>query len=143
MTQKIVEMVHDSITEEFTPTCRHCKGTADEHAEGDEVTSGPCLFDATTWDPMTESEWVEWRRNLWANLGKEGASLIRDRLQQPTGTAFIRDILKQSVFASRIETDEMIYGNAGIEVTTDADKLTIKRLDPLTMTVAVKYEDPK
>jgi hypothetical protein len=120
MTQKIVEMVHDSITEEFTPTCRHCKATADEHVEGDEVSSGSCLFDSTSFDPMTESEWVEWRKNMWADLA--GAGLVREHLQ---GTSFIRDVLKQSVFASRIETDEMIYGNAGIEVTTDADKLTI------------------
>lgn len=142
MSQKITT-VHDSVTEEFTPTCRHCKRTADEHTDGTEDSAGPCLFDSTTWDPMTESEWVEWRRDLWMNLGDVGQSYIRDMLQQPSGTAFIRDVLKQSVFASRIETDEMIYGNAGIDVTTDADKLTVRRLDPMTMTVAIKYEDPK
>lgn len=137
MSQKPPLIVHDSITEEFTPTCRHCKKTAEEHTDGTEEAAGSCLFDSTTWEEMSMSEWVEWRMSLWANLGKTGADFIRDRLQQPTGTEFIRQVLKQKEFASRIETDEMIYGNAGIEVTTDSDKLTVKRLDPMNLPAIV------
>lgn len=55
--------MHDEVVESFVPTCRHCKKTADEHAQG------RCLFDATVWDAMSRSEWAEWRKSIWAEFG--------------------------------------------------------------------------
>jgi hypothetical protein len=34
--------------------CRHCKKFGRDHADG------KCLFDSTTYDPMTEKEFYEW-----------------------------------------------------------------------------------
>jgi hypothetical protein len=111
-------VVHDSVTEEFQYVCRHCKKTAEEHSDGTEEAAGSCLFDSTTWDPMSQSEWVEWRKGLWLDLGN-------------TGSEYIRDKLKEDGFAARIKKDIVTYGTATIHVSTDSGQVTVQRMDPV------------
>lgn len=114
--------VHDEVIEEFVPTCRHCKKTEDEHAQD------KCLFEATAWDPMSLSEWVEWRKKLWAELGGIGADFIRDKL-------------KQAGFAQRMAMDLHVYGNATLEVDgNEPGKVKVLLLDP---TKVVKEDEKK
>jgi hypothetical protein len=107
-------VVHDSVMEEFTPTCRHCKKTADEHMDGTEDATGKCLFEATTWEEMSHDEWTEWRKSLWAELSAD----------------FIRDQLRSNGIASRIKTDLMVYGNAFVEATPASDGIKVTRVEP-------------
>lgn len=109
--------IHDEVVEEFQYACRHCKKTAEQHTDGTEEAAGSCLFDSTTWDPMSESEWVEWRKNLWDELGG-------------IGTEFIRDQLKQAGFARSMARDLQVYGTATIEVATDAAEVKVMLIDP-------------
>lgn len=83
MTQPFTQ-VHDEIIETYVPTCRFCKKTADEHADG------VCLFDATLFTPMSPEEWTQWRRQVWLEVAKTGAQFIREELKQ---SGFAREIL--------------------------------------------------
>jgi len=47
---------------DYIPKCRHCKRTQDEHEED------KCLFESTTWDPMTHAEFSEWADRFWPGL---------------------------------------------------------------------------
>jgi len=122
--------IHDEIIKEFVPTCRHCKKTAEVHVGGNMFPRKadprdlmfprpwPCLFDSTAWDPMSQSEWMEWRKKLWAELGGIGADFIRDKL-------------KQAGFAQRMVMDLHVYGNATLEVEDlDDGKVNVRLLDP-------------
>jgi len=89
-----IQSVHDEIIEEFVPTCRHCKKTAEHHVGGHMFPRQahpsklmfprpwPCLFDSTHWDPLSQSEWVAWRKSQWEELGRVGTEYFRDRLVQ-------------------------------------------------------------
>jgi hypothetical protein len=93
--------IHDEIIEEFVPTCRHCKKTAEHHIGGHMFPRQahpsklmfprpwPCLFDSTAWDPLSQSEWVAWRKGVWA---------------EEIGTSRIRDALKQANFAAELKS---------------------------------------
>ena len=39
---------------DYVPKCRHCKRTANEHEED------KCLFESTSFDPMSYAEFSEW-----------------------------------------------------------------------------------
>jgi hypothetical protein len=129
--------IHDEIIEEFVPTCRHCKKTAEHHVGGHMFPRQadprelmfprpwPCLFDSTAWDPMSSSEWVTWRKSLWAELGG-------------IGTEYIRDQLKQAGFASKMKQDLMVYGTATIDVDSSGDAVNVKLVDPTTVTLEDK-----
>ena len=96
--------VHDEIIEEFVATCRHYKKTAEVHLGGKMYPPQadprqlmfprpwPCLFDSTAWDPMSQSEWVAWRKSIWSELGSMGADIIRDQLKQ---SGFARSLIKK------------------------------------------------
>ena len=109
--------VHDTVIERFVSTCRHCKKGPLEHLDGTEDAAGKCLFEATTWEEMSPDEWTEWRKSLWAELGRAGAD-------------FIRDQLRSNGIASRIKTDLMVYGNAVVEAKVDSGSITVTRIDP-------------
>jgi hypothetical protein len=72
----------DTFTERFFSACRHCKKGPLEHADGTEDAAGKCLFEATTWEEMSLEEWTEWRKSLWAELGKVGTDGLRKRVRR-------------------------------------------------------------
>jgi hypothetical protein len=77
---KEVFRIELSPVKEATPEliCRHCKKGIEEHAVGQ------CLFDSTTWAPMTEEECAEWRKSFLADIGKLGGDFIREQLTRPS-----------------------------------------------------------
>jgi len=111
------KQVHDTVIERFVSTCRHCKKGPLEHLDGTEDATGKCLFEATTWEEMSHDEWTEWRKSLWAELGRVGAD-------------FIRDQLRSNGIASRVKTDLMVYGNAFVEATPASDGIKVTRVEP-------------
>lgn len=113
-----IQVIHDEITETYTEVCRHCKKHAEEHVRSVDDGAGHCLFDSTTWDPMTEMEWAEWRKSFWLELGG-------------IGTEFIRDSLRQAGFAAKLKQDIDVYGTASIEIDSSPGTVEVKRVDPM------------
>jgi hypothetical protein len=123
--------IHDEIIEEFVPTCRHCKKLAEHHVGGHLFPRQadqselmfhrpwPCLFDSTSWDPMSSSEWVAWRRAEWTDWDN--------------GTNYLRKQLINDGFAARLQQDAVVYGTAAIGIDVGVDKLSVQRLDPTTL----------
>ena len=57
MVGRVTHRLHDEdVIEVPSPACRNCHQGKSAHVEGQ------CLFDSTTWDPMTDEEHAKWVR---------------------------------------------------------------------------------
>jgi hypothetical protein len=52
-----VPYTYDTPLGGFALICRHCRKTLAKHV------GRKCLFDSSTWDPMTDEEWHAWRKD--------------------------------------------------------------------------------
>ncbi len=68
----------DSFYPPLPPRCRHCEQPAARHVAVASEGPGQCLFDATTYVPMSDAEVLAWsRRTIDDIMAAQTASFVR------------------------------------------------------------------